>query len=78
MQMGSKFPGGEEGGCTRAAGRCKFPPGRERVAGCGEFGVGGQGREQGLGAGGERGVLVDAISRSKFPRTREPARLLAS
>lgn len=37
MQMGSKFPGGEEGGCTRAARRCKFPPGRERVTGCGEF-----------------------------------------
>lgn len=55
MQMGSKFPGGEEGGCTRAAGRCKFPPGRERGAGCGEFGVGGQGREQGLGAGGKEG-----------------------
>lgn len=36
------------------------------------------GKGAGPGGGGERGVLVDAISRSKFPRTREPARLLAS
>lgn len=52
MQTGSKFPEGE-GGCTRAAPRCKFPPGGS-VAGCGEFGVargGGQEGEQGREGG---------------------------
>lgn len=74
MQMGSKFPEGE-GGCTRAAPRCKFPPGG-RVTGCGEFGVacgGGQEGEQGRETG-----LAGAISGSKFPGSGEPARLLAS
>lgn len=36
------------------------------------------GKGAGPGGGWERGELVGAISGSKFPRTREPARLLAS
>lgn len=74
MQMGSKFPEGE-GGCTRAAPRRKFPPGRasgwmRRVWSCCR---GGQEREQGR----ERG-LAGAIAGSKFPGSGEPARLHAS
>lgn len=72
--MGSKFPEGE-GGCTRAAPRCKFPPGREsgwmrRVWSCLR-------RRAGRGAGPGSG-LAGAISGNKFPGSGEPARLLAS